>query len=180
MNAGERGADLIFAAVASGYSPSDDAATQTNATLAANLRAPVRVGAHQAKARRRRRHRAQLDTRTRLGGDPWDFGEPPLGEETETYLVEIVSGGVVIRSWTTIITAATYAAADQIVDFGAPATSFILRIAQISARFWRRGAPRIDDCDIGLRFAAQGLPVRGLDWGPLRKREVGILMARSA
>jgi len=41
----------------------------------------------------------------------------------------------VIRSWTTIITAATYAAADQIVDFWGAATSFILRIAQISARF---------------------------------------------
>ena len=80
--------------------------------------------------------------RTRsLAGDSWTAPEVPLGETSESYVLEILNGGgSVIRtvagrglaSW-------TYAAAMQVVDFGGPTTSLRLRVFQNGQL--RRGAP---------------------------------------
>jgi len=72
--------------------------------------------------------------RARIGGDPWQ-GEPPLGEEAEAYRLEILDGATVKRVIETATPAATYLAAHQTADFGAPPATLTVRIAQVSARF---------------------------------------------
>lgn len=69
----------------------------------------------------------------RLGGDAWQ-GEVPLGDDSEAYRIDILSGGVPVRSWDTATPAATYAAAHQIADFGAPPAILTVRVAQMSQR----------------------------------------------
>ncbi len=70
--------------------------------------------------------------RARFGGDSWDVAEVPLGEASEAYAVEILSGSVVKRAARTTTAAWLYAAADEIADFGGPQTSLRVRIRQIS------------------------------------------------
>lgn len=73
--------------------------------------------------------------RARLDADTWT-GEPPLGEASEDWRVTIRDGsGAVLRTLTSGITAAVYAAADQIADFGAPPAEIAVTVTQISARF---------------------------------------------
>jgi hypothetical protein len=70
--------------------------------------------------------------RTRIDGDGWGI-EVPLGEETEAYRLEILSGSAVVRAITCTAPQALYAAADELVDFGAVQTSLHVRVAQLSA-----------------------------------------------
>ena len=58
--------------------------------------------------------------RTRIGGDSWDAVEVPLGEDSESYEVDILDGATVKRTLAATTPAATYTAADQTADFGAP------------------------------------------------------------
>jgi hypothetical protein len=71
--------------------------------------------------------------RTRKGGDNWDTVEVPLGEDTEAYRVEILSGDEVVRAAETASSQFSYAAADEIADFGAPQSELTVRIRQLSA-----------------------------------------------
>jgi hypothetical protein len=71
--------------------------------------------------------------RTRVGGDPWEPAEVPLGEASEAYRVEILDGAEVIRTIETTAPLATYAAADQTGDFGGLPDAIAVRIAQVSA-----------------------------------------------
>ncbi len=71
--------------------------------------------------------------RTRRDGDSWAI-EPPLGEDSESYLVEILSGSVVVRRITSSTPAAVYLSADELADFGAPLSSLHLRVAQVSGQ----------------------------------------------
>jgi hypothetical protein len=71
--------------------------------------------------------------RTRRGGDSWETAEVPLGEASERYRVEILSGATVKRTLETATPAVLYAAADELADFGAPQASLVLRVAQLSA-----------------------------------------------
>jgi hypothetical protein len=73
--------------------------------------------------------------RTRIGGDAWGQPDVPLSEEREAYQVEILSGGTAIRVIETDQPAATYAASDQIADFGAPPSALTVRVAQISSTY---------------------------------------------
>ena len=57
--------------------------------------------------------------RGRVGADDFDAREIPLGEETELYDVEILSGASVIRTVETSTKSYTYPAADILADFGA-------------------------------------------------------------
>ncbi|MFN8828644.1 MAG: glycoside hydrolase/phage tail family protein [Labrys sp. (in: a-proteobacteria)] len=75
--------------------------------------------------------------RTRSGGDGWQSGEVPLGEEREAYEIEILAAGAVKRVLATATSSALYAAVDEIADFGAPQTELSLRIFQISATVGR-------------------------------------------
>jgi hypothetical protein len=78
--------------------------------------------------------------RTRTGGDSWGQVEVPLGEETETYEVEILDGSLVKRTLAALAPNVTYTSADQTTDFGAtiawPAT-LTVRVFQLSATFGR-------------------------------------------
>ena len=74
--------------------------------------------------------------RTRRDGDNWGV-EVPLGEETEAYAVDILSGATVVRTLAPHTPLALYAGADEIADFGAPQTSLHGRVAQISGTVGR-------------------------------------------
>jgi hypothetical protein len=71
--------------------------------------------------------------RTRIGGDSWDSIDVPLGETEERYEIDILDGTTVKRTLSASAPAATYAAAQQTADFGAPQSSVSLRIYQLSA-----------------------------------------------
>jgi hypothetical protein len=70
--------------------------------------------------------------RTRIDGDGWGI-EVPLGEESEAYALDIVSGGAVVRTIACVTPQALYAAADELTDFGTAQTSLGVRIAQLSS-----------------------------------------------
>jgi hypothetical protein len=70
--------------------------------------------------------------RTRIDGDGWNI-EVPLGEDSEAYTLDILSGGDVVRSIASNMPSAIYANADELADFGAPQTSLHLRVAQLSS-----------------------------------------------
>ncbi len=72
---------------------------------------------------------------TRVDGDSWELPDVPLGEDTESYRLDILAGATVVRSLTVLTPAYTYLDADMIADFGAVQSSLSLRIAQLSASF---------------------------------------------
>jgi len=79
--------------------------------------------------------------RTRIGGDSWDSVEVPLAEDSERYEIDILDGTTLKRTLATTTPAATYTAADQTTDFGAPQSSIAVRVSQLSTTFGR-GTPR--------------------------------------
>jgi hypothetical protein len=70
---------------------------------------------------------------TRVSGDSWDLAEVPLGEDSESYLLEILDDATVKRTETLSSPAYFYADAAMTADFGAPQTTLRLRVAQLSA-----------------------------------------------
>jgi hypothetical protein len=74
--------------------------------------------------------------RTRADGDSWE-GEVPLGEDTERYEVDILSGASVVRTLSATTPSALYASADELTDFGAAQTSLSVRVVQLSATVGR-------------------------------------------
>ena len=67
----------------------------------------------------------------------------PLGEESEAYALDILSGDAVVRSFRPM-RRAIYASADEIADFGAHPASLQVRVAQLSdwsGRALRRSRP---------------------------------------
>ncbi len=72
--------------------------------------------------------------RTRIEGDTWE-GEVPLGEERESYRVQVVQNGTVLREAESALASWTYNAIDQATDGTIGATDVELHVAQISARF---------------------------------------------
>ncbi|MBX3492420.1 MAG: glycoside hydrolase/phage tail family protein [Parvibaculum sp.] len=76
--------------------------------------------------------------RTRIGGDSWSGLDVPLAEETERYEIEIRDGAAVKRVLAAIEQQASYAAAEQIADFGgADFPALEIAVYQLSARFGR-------------------------------------------
>lgn len=71
--------------------------------------------------------------RTRKGGDNWDTVEVPLGEDTEAYRVEVLSGDSVVRTFETATPQTLYESADELADFGAVQTELSIRVAQLSS-----------------------------------------------
>jgi hypothetical protein len=69
----------------------------------------------------------------RTGGDSWGPGDVPLGELSEAYQLDILSGSIVKRGVTVTNPAYTYSAANQIADFGAPPASLHVRVAQLDS-----------------------------------------------
>ncbi len=85
--------------------------------------------------------------RTRASaGDSWAVAEAPLYEEIEAYEIDILDGGNIIRTLSASAPAATYSAAQQTADWGAPlgpGASLDIVIYQISTTFGR-GAPKAE------------------------------------
>lgn len=75
--------------------------------------------------------------RTRLDGSWRDQVDVPLGEESEAYQVDVMSGGTVKRTIAITAPAATYTAAEQAADFGSAQPSVRVRVYQMSARVGR-------------------------------------------
>jgi hypothetical protein len=73
--------------------------------------------------------------RARLGGDSWGAADPPLGEESESYRVEILDGASVKRAFDAPTPQALYALADQVADFGAAPVSLSVRVLQYSPTY---------------------------------------------
>jgi hypothetical protein len=69
----------------------------------------------------------------RIGGDSWGAGEPPLGESTESYRLDILDAGDVVRTVETLTSSYLYTSAQQSADFGAPPASLRVRVAQLRA-----------------------------------------------
>jgi hypothetical protein len=70
--------------------------------------------------------------RTRIDGDGWGV-EVPLGEDAESYTLDVFSGGAIVRSISCSAPEAFYPDADELTDFGAPQASLHVRVAQVSA-----------------------------------------------
>ncbi len=80
--------------------------------------------------------------RTRTGGDSWALADVPLGEDSEAYEVDILSGANVVRTLSASSPTMIYSAAQQIADFGALQSSVTLRVCQLSGQIGR-GIARI-------------------------------------
>ena len=70
--------------------------------------------------------------RARIGGQWRDYVDAPLGEVSESYEIEIFDGAVLKRTLYSTSPDATYTAAQQTADFGAPQSSVSVKIYQIS------------------------------------------------
>ncbi len=71
--------------------------------------------------------------RTRVDGDSWSGVEVPMGEESESYLVVVISGGIVKRREQVGSPVWSYAAAQRSAD--GVTGAYRIEVAQISARF---------------------------------------------
>ena len=75
--------------------------------------------------------------RTRRHGDNWEGLEVPLGEDSETYVVDVLSGTQVKRSLSSNAPLVFYSSQQELADFGAVQNVLSLRIAQVSAAVGR-------------------------------------------
>lgn len=75
--------------------------------------------------------------RTRIGGAWRDGVDATLGEATEAYEIDVMSGSTVKRTITATSQTATYTSAQQTTDFGSAQSSITVRIYQMSAAVGR-------------------------------------------
>lgn len=76
--------------------------------------------------------------RSRFSSSWWVTGvSAPVGEASESYEIDVMSGSAVKRTITSSTPAITYTAADQTIDFGSLQTAITLRIYQISSTVGR-------------------------------------------
>ncbi|MGB7316967.1 MAG: glycoside hydrolase/phage tail family protein [Planktotalea sp.] len=71
--------------------------------------------------------------RTRIEGDEWGWGDVPIGEEREQYVLRVLVGGLVVREVILDAATYTYSPSDRISD-GAIGV-FEIRVAQVSDRY---------------------------------------------
>jgi hypothetical protein len=72
---------------------------------------------------------------TRIDGDIWETTDVPLGETTESYVLDIMNGAAVVRSYTVSAPQHLYTPAEILADFGAIPPSITYRVAQVSAAY---------------------------------------------
>ena len=75
--------------------------------------------------------------RTRAAAGSWVIRTVPLGEESEAYELDILSGSIVLRTLKSATSSALYPAAAELADFGSPQASLSIRVAQLSAAVGR-------------------------------------------
>jgi hypothetical protein len=71
--------------------------------------------------------------RTRTDGDSWQSAEVPLGEASESYIVQVVQGGSILREDIVTAPSWTYAASQKTAD--GLSGLYTIQIAQISDSF---------------------------------------------
>jgi hypothetical protein len=71
--------------------------------------------------------------RTRLSDGWQDLIDAPLGETTESYEVDIMSGATVKRTLTSSTQSVTYTSAQQVTDFGSAQSTVSVRVYQLSS-----------------------------------------------
>lgn len=125
----------LYKAVTSRQS-ADDAATQSFTYKGVNLQPLSPVYA------RGSRNAGSLTViwtrRSRLSSSWWTTGMvAPLGESSESYEVDVMSGSSVVRTIATTSAAITYTAAQQQADFGSVQGAITLRIFQLSSAVGR-------------------------------------------
>ena len=118
-------------ALAASADPSDPLAAQVTLTPSAKALqpyAPVRPVARRGAEG----VRFGFIRRSRRDADSWEAAEIPLGEDHESYRLEIRAGAATRRVIETATPSALYASGDELADFGAPQTVLSLRVAQIA------------------------------------------------
>ena len=75
--------------------------------------------------------------RTRLNAAWRDYIDAPLGEDSESYQVDIMNGAAVMRTIAASSPTASYTAAQQSSDFGSPQSSITVKVYQLSSRVGR-------------------------------------------
>jgi hypothetical protein len=71
--------------------------------------------------------------RSRLSSSWWTTGvQAPVGEASEKYEIDVMSGASVVRTISTASTSFSYSAANQTADFGSAQSSITFRIYQLS------------------------------------------------
>lgn len=76
--------------------------------------------------------------RSRLGNNWWATGVPsPVGEVSESWEIDVMSGSTVKRTLTSSTAQFTYSAADQSTDFGGAQSAITFRIYQLSGTVGR-------------------------------------------
>ena len=121
--------------VAAGHGHADPTALALPLTPKATALRPL-APVHLKAARAAGGVRFSWVRRTRIDGDNW-VGEVPLGEDSEQYVLDILSGPTVVRSLIVTAPMALYAGADELSDFGAPQSSLSVRVTQLSATVGR-------------------------------------------
>ena len=76
--------------------------------------------------------------RTRIGGDLWDGGDVPLGEESERYRLRLLKDDATLLEETVVTQARVFAPGEL------PPTPFVVSVAQISARYGAGAERRLD------------------------------------
>lgn len=134
IDAHEWGAELLFFAPPAGAPAASADAAEAAVALARVAQRPFRPAHMRAAAAGGGDIAVTWVRQARLGGLAWAAGEPPLGEPSERYLVEILNGGgALVRSAEAGAESFLYSAAAQTADFGAPISSLRVRIGQIGA-----------------------------------------------
>lgn len=75
--------------------------------------------------------------RTRVGGEWRDYVDAALSETTEMYEVDILNGANVVRTISATTTTASYAASQQVTDFGSAQSAISVKVYQISSQIGR-------------------------------------------
>jgi hypothetical protein len=75
--------------------------------------------------------------RTRIGGAWRDLVDVPLGEDTESYSIDVMNGASVVRTLTATTETVGYTAAQQTTDFGSAQAAILFHVYQISAQVGR-------------------------------------------
>lgn len=75
--------------------------------------------------------------RTRIGGEWRDLVNASLGEDSESYEIDVMNGSTVVRTIAVTSPTASYTAAQQTTDFGSTQSSVEVNIYQLSATVGR-------------------------------------------
>ena len=75
--------------------------------------------------------------RTRLPAESWQLRRAPLGEDSEAYELDVMSGTTVLRILSSSAPSVLYPATAELADFGAPQASVSIRVAQLSVAVGR-------------------------------------------